>query len=30
MLTWWIPYTALETMFNDLKPAHTYVIFNYT
>lgn len=28
-LTWWTPNAELETMFNDLKPAHTFVIFNY-
>lgn len=29
MLTWWIPYADLETLLNELKPAHTYVFFNY-
>lgn len=28
-LCWWIADMALEGLFNDLKPAHTYVIFNY-
>lgn len=28
-LTWWTPNAKLEELFNDLKPAHTYVIFNY-
>ena len=28
-LAWWIPNTDLEEMFNDLKPAHTAVIYNY-
>jgi uncharacterized protein YmfQ (DUF2313 family) len=29
-LTWWIANSELESMFNDLKPAHTAVIFNYS
>lgn len=29
-LTWWQPNSKLEEIFNDLKPAHTYVIFNYS
>ena len=28
-LTWWVPNTVLEELFESLKPAHTYVIFNY-
>jgi uncharacterized protein YmfQ (DUF2313 family) len=28
-LRWWVPNTVLETMFETLKPAHTYVVFNY-
>jgi len=28
-LTWWAADANLETLFNDLKPAHTYVIFSY-
>jgi uncharacterized protein YmfQ (DUF2313 family) len=29
-LTWWLPIPVLEELFNDLKPANTYVIFNYS
>jgi uncharacterized protein YmfQ (DUF2313 family) len=29
-LTWWISNATLEELFNDLKPAHTYVLFNYS
>ncbi len=29
-LTWWNPNEDLETMMEDLKPAHTYVYFNYS
>lgn len=29
-LTWWMPATELEFLLEDLGPAHTYVIFNYT
>ncbi|HRR39728.1 MAG TPA: DUF2313 domain-containing protein [Syntrophales bacterium] len=28
-LTWWIPNTRLEQLFQELKPAHSHVIFNY-
>jgi uncharacterized protein YmfQ (DUF2313 family) len=28
-LTWWVPNTVLETLFEELKPAHTHAIFNY-
>jgi uncharacterized protein YmfQ (DUF2313 family) len=28
-LTWWVADTVLESLFTELKPAHTYVIFNY-
>ena len=28
-LLWWPPPTALEDLFNKLKPAHTYIIFNF-
>jgi uncharacterized protein YmfQ (DUF2313 family) len=28
-LTWWQTNTKLESIINELKPAHTYVIFNY-
>jgi uncharacterized protein YmfQ (DUF2313 family) len=28
-LCWWAAATDLETVFNNLKPAHTYVIFSY-
>ncbi len=28
-LTWWIPDDVLETLIEELKPAHTAVIFNY-
>lgn len=29
-LLWWPSVTALEDLFNDLKPAHTYIIFDYS
>jgi uncharacterized protein YmfQ (DUF2313 family) len=29
-LTFWPPATELETLFETLKPAHTYVYFNYS
>lgn len=29
-LMWWEPQAALEELLNDLKPAHTCVIFNYS
>jgi uncharacterized protein YmfQ (DUF2313 family) len=29
-LNWWIPEAVLEALFEDVKPAHTYVFFNYT
>ncbi len=28
-LTWWVADTVLESLFTELKPAHTYVIFHY-
>lgn len=28
-LTWWTPNVELQNLMNELKPAHTYVIFNY-
>ncbi len=28
-LLWWPSVTVLEDLFNDLKPAHTFIIFNY-
>jgi uncharacterized protein YmfQ (DUF2313 family) len=28
-LSWWRPQTALESLFVELKPAHTYVYFSY-
>lgn len=28
-LTWWMPAAVLESLLEDLKPAHTYVLFNY-
>lgn len=28
-LTWWFSNSTLEELFENLKPAHTYVIFNY-
>ena len=29
-LRWWLPQASLEAIFNRLKPAHTYVFFNYS
>jgi len=29
-LLWWPSVTALEDLFNDLKPAHTFIIFDYS
>jgi uncharacterized protein YmfQ (DUF2313 family) len=29
-LSWWPTQTSLENIFNDLKPAHTYIVFNYS
>jgi uncharacterized protein YmfQ (DUF2313 family) len=29
-LLWWPSVTALEDLFNSLKPAHTYIIFDYS
>jgi uncharacterized protein YmfQ (DUF2313 family) len=28
-LSWSPPLTSLEDIFNELKPAHTYIVFNY-
>lgn len=28
-LSWWLTNAKLETLLNELKPAHTYIIFNY-
>ncbi len=29
-LLWWPAQTVLENLFNELKPAHTYIIFDYS
>lgn len=29
-LLWWPAQTILENIFNDLKPAHTYIVFAYS
>ena len=29
-LLWWPSVTVLENLFNDLKPAHTFIIFDYS
>jgi len=28
-LSWWYPNIELQTLMDDLKPAHTYVLYNY-
>lgn len=30
LLLWWPSQTALENLLNELKPAHTYIIFDYS
>jgi len=29
-ILWWPPVTELENILNDLKPAHTYIVFDYS
>ncbi len=29
-LLWWPDQSVLENLFNELKPAHTYIIFDYS
>jgi uncharacterized protein YmfQ (DUF2313 family) len=29
-LLWWLPQAALENILNELKPAHTFIIFDYS